>query len=110
MPWPPGRGRVRSNPPPSEPRDPRGKGLVRPAAPVDRAHQTSTTGGEPMRPPKRNPLLAVLAALALVLASCGDDDGDVATSGDAAEVTTRSEEHTSELQSLMRISYAVFCL
>src|SRR3546814_1357893 len=27
-----------------------------------------------------------------------------------AFVTTRSEEHTSELQSLMRISYAVFCL
>src|SRR3546814_5288368 len=25
-------------------------------------------------------------------------------------MTTRSEEHTSELQSLMRISYAVFCL
>src|SRR3546814_2726206 len=25
-------------------------------------------------------------------------------------VTFRSEEHTSELQSLMRISYAVFCL
>src|SRR3546814_7438826 len=28
----------------------------------------------------------------------------------AAGVSTRSEEHTSELQSLMRISYAVFCL
>src|SRR3546814_10035512 len=28
----------------------------------------------------------------------------------AAENTQRSEEHTSELQSLMRISYAVFCL
>src|SRR3546814_4961924 len=27
-----------------------------------------------------------------------------------AETWTRSEEHTSELQSLMRISYAVFCL
>src|SRR3546814_2578134 len=27
-----------------------------------------------------------------------------------AERTLRSEEHTSELQSLMRISYAVFCL
>src|SRR3546814_5160327 len=27
-----------------------------------------------------------------------------------ATVTPRSEEHTSELQSLMRISYAVFCL
>src|SRR3546814_1865066 len=26
------------------------------------------------------------------------------------EVNLRSEEHTSELQSLMRISYAVFCL
>src|SRR3546814_19044240 len=25
-------------------------------------------------------------------------------------IATRSEEHTSELQSLMRISYAVFCL
>src|SRR3546814_14692624 len=28
----------------------------------------------------------------------------------AAHFVTRSEEHTSELQSLMRISYAVFCL
>src|SRR3546814_16059369 len=27
-----------------------------------------------------------------------------------AHVARRSEEHTSELQSLMRISYAVFCL
>src|SRR3546814_8750596 len=27
-----------------------------------------------------------------------------------AEIAVRSEEHTSELQSLMRISYAVFCL
>src|SRR3546814_4390854 len=27
-----------------------------------------------------------------------------------AAVAERSEEHTSELQSLMRISYAVFCL
>src|SRR3546814_4122836 len=30
--------------------------------------------------------------------------------GDAGIVGQRSEEHTSELQSLMRISYAVFCL
>src|SRR3546814_2953770 len=27
-----------------------------------------------------------------------------------SSISTRSEEHTSELQSLMRISYAVFCL
>src|SRR3546814_15105944 len=30
--------------------------------------------------------------------------------GDASAGAGRSEEHTSELQSLMRISYAVFCL
>src|SRR3546814_3200690 len=29
---------------------------------------------------------------------------------DAVDGVLRSEEHTSELQSLMRISYAVFCL
>src|SRR3546814_10647286 len=29
---------------------------------------------------------------------------------DRGEFIERSEEHTSELQSLMRISYAVFCL
>src|SRR3546814_3190553 len=29
---------------------------------------------------------------------------------DYADLVGRSEEHTSELQSLMRISYAVFCL
>src|SRR3546814_1321602 len=28
----------------------------------------------------------------------------------SAKISCRSEEHTSELQSLMRISYAVFCL
>src|SRR3546814_6254652 len=31
-------------------------------------------------------------------------------SGDIRANRARSEEHTSELQSLMRISYAVFCL
>src|SRR3546814_1331319 len=32
------------------------------------------------------------------------------TSGAWRDTAIRSEEHTSELQSLMRISYAVFCL
>src|SRR3546814_2974134 len=32
------------------------------------------------------------------------------TGRDAGAADLRSEEHTSELQSLMRISYAVFCL
>src|SRR3546814_2057287 len=34
----------------------------------------------------------------------------LAMSGATGEGVERSEEHTSELQSLMRISYAVFCL
>src|SRR3546814_2396072 len=49
----------------------------------------------------RVPRLAVLARAALVEQRAdGVDDLDV----------RRSEEHTSELQSLMRISYAGFCL
>src|SRR3546814_4602811 len=32
------------------------------------------------------------------------------SAGPARLATSRSEEHTSELQSLMRFSYAVFCL
>src|SRR3546814_4074386 len=43
----------------------------------------------------------------------GDYDVDGATSAATTRplpLAIRSEEHTSELQSLMRISYAVFCL
>src|SRR3546814_2932548 len=47
-------------------------------------------------------------------ADCGDDIGPklLPYAGDENldRVRIRSEEHTSELQSLMRISYAVFCL
>src|SRR3546814_1506182 len=45
-----------------------------------------------------------------------DDDARTGACGSTQPVrqqgrlATRSEEHTSELQSLMRISYAVFCL
>src|SRR3546814_2906085 len=34
----------------------------------------------------------------------------ICSGGRSLTATPRSEEHTSELQSLMRISYAVFCL
>src|SRR3546814_4166659 len=40
----------------------------------------------------------------------GGDGGDIEAHGRAQPAAARSEEHTSELQSLMRISYAVFCL
>src|SRR3546814_15654134 len=43
--------------------------------------------------------------------STAGTDGDSVVSGEMpASPYARSEEHTSELQSLMRISYAVFCL
>src|SRR3546814_9309702 len=43
--------------------------------------------------------------------SCHHNRGDYADiEGEQAHAYPRSEEHTSELQSLMRISYAVFCL
>src|SRR3546814_3300705 len=40
---------------------------------------------------------------------CGRDPA-AAARGRSPRASARSEEHTSELQSLMRISYAVFCL
>src|SRR3546814_2629897 len=53
----------------------------------------------------RLPTCAAAAAVAPVLPRTSLSRVDA-----AATVLPRSEEHTSELQSLMRISYAVFCL
>src|SRR3546814_1405518 len=39
-----------------------------------------------------------------------DPAADLAVAAALISAFSRSEEHTSELQSLMRISYAVFCL
>src|SRR3546814_9413149 len=47
--------------------------------------------------------LPAVALLTLALAACQPQ-------APSTPATDRSEEHTSELQSLMRISYAVFCL
>src|SRR3546814_2222684 len=38
------------------------------------------------------------------------DEGGAPHAAAGIDLEARSEEHTSELQSLMRISYAVFCL
>src|SRR3546814_5819946 len=53
--------------------------------------------------------------LAMVESYATEDDlrrayGERITLVEESLKTSRSEEHTSELQSLMRISYAVFCL
>src|SRR3546814_6114725 len=66
-----------------------------------------------------DPLAAVLQLIALVdqqghVAAVVDDElraEEAALAvGEGQRGERRSEEHTSELQSLMRISYAVFCL
>src|SRR3546814_9730471 len=55
------------------------------------------------------PLACVVAGAAL--ASIASSDGvDDTWTRITAQSFIRSEEHTSELQSLMRIPYAVFCL
>src|SRR3546814_10268203 len=60
----------------------------------------------------------IVVTVALLLAACQTTSGThqvyPGTTGPEGEPLStppkRSEEHTSELQSLMRISYAVFCL
>src|SRR3546814_15408674 len=52
----------------------------------------------------------VLDAAGNVTAAGSPDAAVINLVGVTADHLSRSEEHTSELQSLMRISYAVFCL
>src|SRR3546814_10745592 len=54
--------------------------------------------------------IAIVGHLTEILVAAADRGrGQIVVEHDLAE-GIRSEEHTSELQSLMRISYAVFCL
>src|SRR3546814_6229859 len=55
-----------------------------------------------------NEIHSITSVPALMLALAGCSAEPAQESATARE--QRSEEHTSELQSLMRISYAVFCL
>src|SRR3546814_1769057 len=68
---------------------------------------------------RRNPVMAPMAAalddaamrdLATYFASLPAKPREGAAAAGPRGALLRSEEHTSELQSLMRISYAVFCL
>src|SRR3546814_6474024 len=54
--------------------------------------------------------IATHPALPLDAVAQPQDHGDGQAHHEVRGVDDRSEEHTSELQSLMRISYAVFCL
>src|SRR3546814_10018535 len=77
---------------------------------------SSTSGGSVIVAGARTPVGRLLGGLKSLSAA---DLGGVAikgalekagVAGDQVDYVIRSEEHTSELQSLMRISYAVFCL
>src|SRR3546814_5860991 len=103
--------------------DQRARGeVVRRAKPADAADAASRTGGrrdagggvcrERGRPgrPDRQGLRHADVGVPGDLCIAADDLGRVAAVAAAGGHRRRSEEHTSELQSLMRISYAVFFL
>src|SRR3546814_7548561 len=54
--------------------------------------------------------IEIVHALALVKQAAARVNRKHGLAAEKADAIERSEEHTSELQSLMRISYAVFCL
>src|SRR3546814_9619049 len=75
------------------------------------AFAQSATGGQEMAPaeqaaPADSAQPSTVDVAVVVDSEFPSYDGD--KNGELSQ--TRSEEHTSELQSLMRISYAVFCL
>src|SRR3546814_5333862 len=81
-------------------RGPRRLGLGGRSGPADRDQQQEQQAGQ-----GRDRVAPAHRALG------GEREAHVATArGRAPAVGVRSEEHTSELQSLMRISYAAFCL
>src|SRR3546814_4960990 len=93
-------------------------GVICLAVPVDAgpdmnvAVSVSGPAGE-LSPERREDLLPVLRGVADDLAANGRFLSSLRATGghrNRSEDASRSEEHTSELQSLMRISYAVFCL
>src|SRR3546814_3270616 len=61
------------------------------------------------KPQTNTPIDAEKGATLMKLINTLEEDDDVQNVYSNFEMS-RSEEHTSELQSLMRISYAVFCL
>src|SRR3546814_8820637 len=70
----------------------------------------SITGGEVfLDGAKADEMHATLNALRLIGVEIGEERGGIRVRAHGP-LKARSEEHTSELQSLMRISYAVFCL
>src|SRR3546814_8212191 len=77
-----------------------------------RARAAISKGGADMMLRSRAVVRSHAASTLPTFGSTPDEDclGLFSIFSTAGQRTKRSEEHTSELQSLMRISYAVFCL
>src|SRR3546814_2126233 len=84
---------------------------------VDRDHRAHRPGGVVQRLGGCHALQVVAGPATERATGCGEHETAYLLRRSAAQalghgrvLAVRSEEHTSELQSLMRISYAVFCL
>src|SRR3546814_2140764 len=85
------------------------------SSPCSVALSVSTMTAETHPPRSRIPEIADMRRAHCALGSISRERGSWDTNAKAPPmlsigIAIRSEEHTSELQSLMRISYAVFCL
>src|SRR3546814_6984525 len=75
-----------------------------------RSTASGGTEGRRLEPPLRSSDAAALCVAKLIGQQRVDEGLRVEHAQVFRAFADRSEEHTSELQSLMRISYAVFCL
>src|SRR3546814_6167833 len=77
-----------------------------------RADQAANFGQLVEAAPRHRPFWRVLAALVMLREIFGDEPAGEAGRAldDDVEIAGRSDEHTTELQSLIRFSYAVYCL
>src|SRR3546814_2715753 len=76
---------------------------------IDPAPRGFTRSGSVKNPIHRKRLSKLYQSTNIIPKWLGDNDFLFRTDIESA-LAERSEEHTSELQSLMRISYVVFCL
>src|SRR3546814_7669894 len=76
----------------------------------DAADAVQQTGRAGLHPRAGELLIAAIRFEAAFLRFFQERDGERFITTHVGHFPRRSEEHTSELQSLMRISYAVFCL
>src|SRR3546814_5504072 len=83
--------------------------LANPHLPLQLSKNRQSGLGAPVGAQESHVKMAVIRGTLGFLMPCGRSSR-LRQIIEAVPVHRRSEEHTSELQSLMRISYAVFCL